>query len=386
MMSWNFDEVVDRRGTASDKWDLYADRDVLPMWVADMDFRAPPAVLEALHARVDHGVFGYTNPPTPLNDVTRDFLHREYGWQVDPEWLVWLPGLVPGLHLSCAAVGDDGDGVLTMTPVYPPFLHAPRRARRELQTVSLADAAAGTIDFAALEAAVTPQTRMLMLCNPQNPTGRVYEPAELRELIRFCARHGLVLVSDEIHCELLLDVGARHVPAATLEEAADIRTITLLAPSKTYNIAGLGCSVAVIPDPALRRRFASARAGFVPGVNTLGFTAALAAWRDCLKWREALLDYLRANRDAVVAAVDAHPSLAMHVPAATYLAWIDARAIDPERPGQAFETAGLGLSDGRDFGAPGFVRLNYGCPRATLEEGLRRLAAVTPLGRACGTT
>lgn len=374
-MHHDFDEPVDRRHTASDKWDRFRDRDVLPMWVADMDFRAPPPVLDALHARVEHGVFGYTNPPDELVDVAIDMLARSYGWRVDPEWLVWLPGLVPGLHLAAAAVGEPGDAVATFTPIYPPFLAAPRRAGRERIDVPLADAA-GSIDFDALAAAVTPRTRMLLLCHPQNPTGRVYRRAELQALAEFCERHDLVLCSDEIHCALVLEPGVDHEPAATLGTDVARRTITLVAPSKTYNVAGLGCSLAVIPDPALRRRFQAARAGFVPGVNTLGFTAALAAWRDCAEWHRALIEYLRGNRDRVAAAVDAHPRLSMVTPEATYLAWLDARGLGSDDPAAAAEAAGIGLSDGAAFGAPGFLRLNYGCPRATLDEGLRRLAAL----------
>jgi len=375
-MSWDFDERVERRGTASDKWDLYAGRDVIPMWVADMDFRAPPPVLAALHQRVDHGVFGYTNPPAELVEVTRALLADEYGWHVDPEWMVWLPGLVPGLHLAAAAVGDDGDAVITMTPVYPPFLHAPRRARRELVTVDLADRE-GRIDFAALEAAITPRTRTLMLCNPQNPTGRVYGDDELERLAALCLHHDLVLVSDDIHCGLILEPDHHHRMVATLGDDIARRSITLLAPSKTYNIAGLACSLAIIPERDLRRRFAAVRAGFVPGVNTLGFTAALAAWRDSGEWHAGLIDYLRGNRDRVKTAVDDHPGLSMVAAPATYLAWIDCRQMGLEDPVAAFERAGVGLSDGRHFGAPGFARLNFGCPRATLDEGLRRLACVS---------
>lgn len=373
----DFDRYIDRRGTASDKWDRYAGRDILPLWVADMDFAAPPAVLEALHARVEHGVFGYTNPPDELVAVTRERIAHDFGWEIDPEWMVWLPGLVPGLHLACRAVGEAGDAVISFTPVYPPFLQAPPRAERELVTVPLADAA-GHIDFDALESALSARTRLLMLSNPQNPTGRVYCREELLRLAEICLRHDVVLCSDEVHAELVLDPQCRHLPVALLDDEIARSSITLLAPSKTYNIAGLGCSLAVIPDPALRRRFRAVRAGFVPGVNTLGFTAALAAWRDCEDWRAALLDYLRTNADAVTAAVDAHPHLSMQRPEATYLAWIDARALGVENPEPLFEAAGLGLSNGRDFGHSGFMRLNFGCPRATLDQALARLAGVGP--------
>jgi cystathionine beta-lyase len=374
-MSFDFDTPIERRATASDKWDRYGERDVLAMWLADMDFRAPPAVLDALHARVEHGVFGYTSPSDELVEVTRAMLEQHHGWAVDPAWFVWLPGLVPGLHLAARAVGEPGTGVATFTPIYPPFLAAPGRADRVRVDVPLADAA-GTIDFDALERVIAPGTRMLMFCNPQNPTGRVYRAGEIEALADFCARRDLVLCSDEVHCGLVLEPGVRHVPAATIDPAFARRTITLIAPSKTYNIAGLGCSLAIIPDPALRRRFQAARAGFVPGVNTLGLSAALAAWRDSADWHDALIAYLRANRQRVAAAVAAHPRLSMAPPEATYLAWIDARGLDARDPAAACEAAGIGLSDGREFGAPGFLRLNFACPRSTLEAGLERLAAV----------
>jgi len=372
-----FDEPIDRQGTASEKWDRFAGRDVLPMWVADMDFRAPPPVLAALHARVDHGIFGYTRPPDELNALTQRLLDEHYDWSVETDWLEWLPGLVPGIHLACACAGRDGDAVATFTPIYPPFLQAPPRARRELIEVPLADAS-GRIDFERLEAAVTPRTAMLLLCNPQNPTGRVYRRSELEGLADFCIRHDLLVCSDEIHCGLILEPDTPHIPLATLGPEIARRTITLLAPSKTYNIAGLGCALAVVPEPELRARLRAARAGFVPGVNALGFTAAFAAWRDAGPWHERLIDYLRGNRDRVEQAVARHPGLEMHRPEATYLAWLDARAIDAERPGSLFEAAGVGLSDGRGFGAPGFVRLNFGCPRARLDTALERIARVEP--------
>ena len=374
-MPYDFDEPVDRRATASDKWDRYAGRDVLPLWVADMDFRAPPPVLEALHRRVEHGVFGYTSPSRELVETTIDMLATQYQWSVEPEWLVWLPGLVPGLHIAARSVGDPGEAVATFTPIYPPFLAAPARADRVRIDVPLAGPD-GTIDFDELERAVAPGTRMLMFCNPQNPTGRVYRRDELEALAEFCQRRDLVLCSDEIHCGLILEPGLQHVPAASLDPDFARQTLTLLAPSKTYNIAGLGCSLAVIPDPALRRRFREARAGFVPGVNTLGLTAALAAWRDCADWHADLIEYLRGNRARVVEAVEAEPALSMTAPEATYLAWIDARTLDARDPAAACEDAGLGLSDGRDFGAPGFLRLNFGCPRATLAQALERLSTL----------
>jgi cystathionine beta-lyase len=233
-------------------------------------------------------------------------------------------------------------------------------------------------DWEALEAACTPSTRLLLLCSPHNPVGRVFDEAELRRLADFAARHDLIVCSDEIHCGLVLDQARPHRALAALDEATARRTITLMAPSKTWNIPALYCAFAVIPDAALRRRYRHAMRGIVPHVNVLGMVAAEAAYRDGDAWRQALLAYLRANRDRVVDAVAALPGLSMTVPEATYLGWIDCRAMMAARgvddPAAFFEAAGVGLSDGAVFGAPGFLRLNFGCPRATLDEALARMA------------
>jgi len=228
--------------------------------------------------------------------------------------------------------------------------------------------------FAALEAALTPRTRLLLLCHPHNPVGRVWREEELLRVIDLARRHDLIVCSDEIHCDLVLDADLRHHPLARLDPAFAQRTITLLAPSKTWNVPGLGCSFALIPDPELRRRFRHEMAGLVPSVNLLGFTAAEAAYRDDGAWRRGLIDYLRGNREVLQEWFAHSRRLKLTVPEATYLAWIDARAIDATNPLPAFEAQGVGLSDGRDFGFPGYLRLNFGCRRAILNEALRRLA------------
>lgn len=370
----NFDAPIDRRPTSSTKWNKYQGQDVLPLWVADMDFASPPSVLAALRERLEHGVFGYTEPSDSLVEAVQAYALRHYGWHIEPDWFVWLPGLVQGINLACRAVGQPGDGVVSATPVYPPFLRAPGLAGRELIAVPLVERASGwEWDFAALEAAITPKTRLLLLCHPHNPVGRAWREAELAQLIDIARRHGLVVCSDEIHCDLLLEPGLSHIPLARLDPDFAERTITLIAPSKTWNLAGLGCSLALIPDPKLRRRFRQETAGLVPSVNLLGYAAAEAAYRDEGAWLRDLLDYLRGNRELLRAWFASSRKLRLNVPEATYLAWIDARAIDAQHPLPVFEALGVGLSDGRDFGLPGFVRLNFGCQRAVLAEALRRL-------------
>lgn len=372
--SFDFDSPVDRRNTASVKWDRYKGKDILPLWVADMDFKAPPAVLDALHRQVEHGVFGYTYPSEELTATALAMLKDRHGWAVKSEWIVWLPGLVTGINVACRAVGSPGDKVMTVTPVYPPFLSAPALGGRELLTLPhLHDGGRYVFDFDVLEKAITPAVKLFLLCNPQNPTGRVFSQEELHRLSEICLQHGMVICSDEIHCDLVLDSDKQHVSLAALDGAIAARTITLLAPSKTYNIPGLGCSLAVIPDGKLRSSFRKTMEGIVPHVNILGLTAALAAYHDSEDWRLALIDYLRGNRDMLEAFVSRTEGLSMPHVEATYLAWIDCRKLPAENPTLFFEDAGVGLSDGKEFGVPGFVRLNFGCPRSTLSEALLRM-------------
>ena len=384
MTIFNFDTPIDRLALPHDdsvKWGKYAGRDVLPMWVADMDFAAPPVVLEALKARVDHGVLGYPHVTQSVIDAVLLHLERDLGWTVDPDWLVWLPGLVTGLNVACRAVGEVGSGVLTATPVYPPFTSAPRLSDRSLQTVSLVQQGADwVLDLDAVVAASDTSTNLLMLCNPHNPVGRVWRKDELLALAALAEKHDWIICSDDIHCELVLELGVHYTPLASLSPDIARRTISLFAPSKTYNVPGLGASFAVIPDAALRHRFERVMAGIVPHINVLGYTAMEAAFRHGVPWRNALIDYLRGNRDRLAAAVNDMPGLKVHSPEATYLAWVDASGLNlPEgiSAAQFFEAAGVGLSPGQDFqvGASDYVRVNFGCTRQTLETAISRMAS-----------
>jgi cysteine-S-conjugate beta-lyase len=381
-MSFDFEDVPDRRHTDSQKWQKYAGRDILPLWVADMDCAAPPAVLDALHHRIDHGVFGYSRPTPSQTEAVLGLLRRDHGWEVDPSALVWLPGLVVGLNVTSLAAAEPGEEILCLTPVYPPFMSAPRNGGRVpicVPFVPHPTEERWEIDWEGLERAVTPRTRALFLCNPHNPIARVLRREELARLADFALRHGLVICSDEIHCDLVLDPGLRHFPIALISPEIAARTITLIAPSKTYNVPGLACALAVIPDPDLRQRFLRRTAGIVAEVNALGYFACEAAYRHGEPWRQALLTHLRGNRDRVVAQVrDTLPGVRLEAPIeATYLAWLNVSALGLADPVAHFEAHGVGLSDGRPFGAaPGtHVRLNFGCPRATLDEALRRIAA-----------
>ncbi|MFO8009807.1 MAG: PatB family C-S lyase, partial [Dehalococcoidia bacterium] len=319
--------------------------------------------------RIRHalGIADYHAPNLPM-------MRDSYGWEIEPGWIIWLPGLVTGLNVSCRAVGNPGDGAMTTVPIYPPFLTAPKHSDRKLQKTSMLEANGKWVcDFDRFERALTDSTRLFILCNPQNPTGRVFTREELARFADICLRHDIIICSDEIHCQLILDEDRQHIPTATLSPEIADRTITLMAPSKTYNLPGLGCSFAIIPNRQLRKRFKTTMAGIVPFVNALGYTAALAAYRDGADWLKALLDYLRENRQVVEQAVAQMPELSMNHVEATYLAWIDTRQTGLANPVEYFEEAGVGLSDGIHFDGPGFVRLNFGCPRPRLEEALRRM-------------
>lgn len=381
MSGFDFSAVA--RAPDSVRWAKYAGTDTIPLWLADMDFTAPPAVIEALQARVAQGVFGYGQPWASLVEALVEHCVREYDWAVDPDWLVWLPGLVSGLHVACRAVGEPGAGVFTATPVYPPFLSAPVESGRRLVTMPLvrdlsSDHGGWGWDFAAANLAMQ-SARLFLLCHPHNPVGRAWREDELWQLAALAEKHDLVVCSDEIHCDLTL--AGRHRPFATLAPEIAARTITLMAPSKTFNIAGLGCAHAVIPDAALRKRFLAAMHGIVPHVNVLGLAACEAAYRHGGAWRRQLLDVLKANAARVERAIEALPVLTMTRVEAGFLAWIDGRELGVERPAALFERAGVGLSDGVAFG-PGnayaqFVRLNFGTPRTLLDEALARIAQAT---------
>lgn len=371
-MAFDFDQGIDRRHSDSLKWHKYGDRDVLPLWVADTDFRSPPCVIEAIKNRADHGVFGYGATPYGLIDITVARLAQRYQWHIEPEWIVLLPGVVSGLNLAVRAFTAPGEATLAPTPIYPPFRAASRLAERPQVNLPLQrqqDRWVLSLDTARLQG----NERLLMLCNPQNPGGTVYRREELEAQLAFAQQHDLIVCSDEIHCDLLLTPGLQHVPFASLSDDAAQRSITLLSPSKTFNIAGLGASMAIIPDAGLRKRFRQVREGIVPGVDILALVAAEAAWRGGDAWLDAQLEYLRGNRDWLVAQVNALPELSMVTPEATYLGWIDASQLDVASPALYFEKHGLGFSPGRDFGDDRFVRFNFGCTRALLEQAVDRL-------------
>jgi cystathionine beta-lyase len=390
--TFDFTSIQDRLAWSASKWEKYRGREVIPLWVADMDFAAPPAVQAALARHVAHGNYGYMNAPRELAAQLAADYQRRYAWAIEPEWIVWLPGLVIGLNLAVKTCCAPGAAAICFSPIYPPFLAAPKAQGCTLVDVPLQPLNAAetefVIDFPALEAALraTPDSRLLLLSHPHNPIGRLFSRTELEQLADFCVRHDLYVCSDEIHADLILDGQTPHLPFGKLlgEYAPELlpRCITLHSPSKTYNIAGLTIAWAVIPDPGLRRGFRKAMHKLVPEPCSFGFTALQAILADDDAWRQALLAQLRENRDKVSAALQ-RMGLAHTHPEVTYLSWIDARALAARvgNPARWFEEHGAGLSDGTDFGRPGFLRLNFALPPLLLDEALARMEhAIASLG------
>ena len=299
-MNFDFDTVISRRGTGCIKYDRRAELD--PFWVADMDFPSAPVIMEALHRRVDHGIFGYAQPHDGLNEAVLAYLKQRRGATVPMDQIVHLGGLVPALSLAIRAFCTPEQAVFTFTPVYPPFIGSHHDAHAQLITLDHVKVdGEWTFDWEAMESAVTPETKVLLLCNPQNPLGRVFTRDEVTRLAIFCETHDLVLVSDEIHCDLIFDETATpHFSALNLPKNLAKRTITLLSPSKTWNIAGLGYAFAVIPDDSIRRKFCAARGHTLSEINALAYYAAEAAYRDGEPWRQELIGYLKTNRDILV--------------------------------------------------------------------------------------
>jgi len=377
-MRSDFSQPIDRAHSDSIKWNRYPP-DVIPLWVADMDFSSPPAVLQALTERVAHGVFGYGSESRKLTEVIVETLSRRYAWYINPEDVVYLPGVVTGFNLACIAFADGEKRVVVQSPVYPLLLNAPAVTGCNGAEVGFVRDSNGAycMDWNGFEAILSRNAGLFVLCNPQNPLGRVFRRDELERMADCCLRQGAVICSDEIHCDLVYP-GHSHLPIASLAPEIAQRTITLMAPSKSYNLAGLQCSFAIVQNQELRQRFMGAARGLLTHVNTLGCTAALAAYRHGDAWLAEVLQYLLGNRDTLVSFVREHlPELRMTTPEGTYLAWLDCSGYPPlERPYQFFlQHARVALSDGQHFGDTGrqHVRLNFACRRDLLLEALERM-------------
>ncbi len=391
MDTTDFDRVIDRRATSSRKWKLYGS-DVLPLWIADMDFPAPQPVQEALRRAVDHGIFGYEFPTQELRQTVAARMWNLYGWQVSPEMVVATPGVISAFNAAARTVCAPGEGILIQPPVYPPFLRVHEnvgltRQDAPLRRVDHPRRLHYEIDWDVFEAAFNSggaRTGMFLLCQPHNPTGQIYSRDDLLRMAEVCLRNGTVICSDEIHSELLLG-GAEHIPMAALAPEIAARTITLVAPSKTFNVPGLYCAFAIIPNKDLLERYKKTVERMTLHLNSLGLAAAQAAFSGaCDDWLAGLRCYLTANRDFLVEYVQREfNGIRITVPDATYLAWLDCNVLGKSgriagTPHEFFlAEAKVALSDGAEFGpgGEGFVRLNFGCPRKTLAEALGRMKA-----------
>lgn len=391
MEHYDFDKIVDRRRTGAVKYEalgeLYGRGDLLPLWVADMDFETPDFIVEALRRRLEHPVLGYTVEPEDYRPAIIDWVRARHGWEVRPEWLAYIPGIVKGIGMAINALVAPDEKVVIQPPVYHPFRLVPEANRRTVVYNPLHQAPDGSysMDFEQLERAVDDRCRMLILSNPHNPGGIVWDAATLRRLADFCHARGMVVVSDEIHCDMTLG-GHRHTPFASVSEAAAACSITFAAPSKTFNIAGVVSSYAVVPDEALRRRFYGwLEANELDAPDIFAPIATIAAFRHGEAWRRQMLRYVEANVDLTIDFCARRiPAIRPLRPQASFLVWLDCRALElpQEELVRLFvEQARLALNDGAMFGpgGEGFMRLNVALPRAVLRQALERLE--TAVGR-----
>ncbi len=366
-----FDTVINRKGTGSTKWD-YQGGDALPLWVADMDFASPEPIIESMRRRLEHPVFGYTRPEPELNDVIVEYYRRSYGFEISPEWLVWLPNVNAAVNVACRTAPGD---LMISTPIYSHiFLKLADESRKRRIAVPLKEQDGYySFNFEAMEqTAQAEKPGVFVLCNPHNPVGRSYTRAELEQIADFAERQNLLVVADEIHSDLVW--GAAHTPFFTLGERVWKRSITLHSASKTYNLPGVPMGFAVIPDAGVRARFAKEAYGLFPGSSVFAIAAYRAAFTECEAWRQELLEYLRGNDRYLRERIARIPQLRIARSEATYLGWVDARGTGLENPWRFFrEHAGVHFGNGADFGAEGFIRVNYGCPRSILEQAFDRV-------------
>jgi len=371
---FDFDQVIDRSNTSSLKWEKYRGRDILPMWVAESDFAIAPPIQQALLERARHPVFGYTDASERLIELIVARMLNRYGWEIDPAWLLFLPGVVGAMNCACRSNGEVGDSVYTPGVIYFNISKAPGLSSRVNQPVPMCmQDERMIIDLDWLEQQPARPGQVMLFCNPQNPGGAVYRESELRRLADIAERQELIICSDEIHCDLILDPDKRHFPIASLNPQIEQRSITLMAPSKTFSLAGLGFSFAIVPNPELHAGMLRARTGIIPHVGVMGYTAGEAAYESGDEWNRQQCEYLAANRDYLIAEINSIPGLHLGPVESTYLAWIDASALKLADTAKFFEDAGVGMSPGHTFGSPGWMRLNFACPRSRVEQAVERI-------------
>ncbi|MFK9090796.1 MalY/PatB family protein [Bacillus salipaludis] len=378
---YDFDQVINRASTACQKWDDLQKRfgvhDAIPMWIADMDFKSPPPVIEALNQRVKHGIFGYTSRPDSFYEAIIDWVNRRHHWQIDKKWIAPSPGILSALSLSINSFTQQGDKVIIQTPVYHPFSQIIKSLGREVVTNPLnLKNGRYTLDFDDLESKIDSTVKILVLCNPHNPVGRVWSLEELTMLGEICIKHNILVISDEIHCDLVYR-GYKHLPFASISEEFANHSITCIAPSKTFNIAGLQTSCNIIPNEEIRDIFnQSINNQCIGSPNAFGIIAAESAYRYGEEWLEQLINYLQGNLDFVIHYFQENiPHIKVIRPESTFLVWLDCRelGLTPKELDEfMLNKAGVAMNEGYIFGVDGegFMRMNIGCPRSVLEKCL----------------
>jgi cystathionine beta-lyase len=386
-MHYDFDTIVDRRGSASLKWD-YSERfagveRLLPLWVADMDFPSCTEVIEALKRRAGHGIFGYTLEPESYYRAVIDWMQRRHRWEIRRDWMVAAPGVVPSINLSLLAYSEIGDGVIIQPPVYHPFRESIiNNKRRVVENPLHLQGKRYTMDFDQLEEKIDDRTRLLVLCTPHNPVSRVWSRPELERLVQICRKHGIIILSDEIHHDLVMP-GNRHTPTASLSKQAAEVTVTLTSATKTFNLAGLGCSLVIASNPQLRKRYQNSQKRIWTGIaNAFSAVAAETAYRHGESWLEQVLDYVQGNFDYLTDFMGSRLPEARVIPLeGTYLAWVDLGTLgfsDEQLKERILGKARIWLDDGPLFGTggKGFQRINLACPRSTLGQALEAITRV----------
>lgn len=390
-MRYDFDKVVERRNTNSTKWDsvaaLFGSEDVLPLWVADMDFRIPQPIIDAISERIKHPVFGYTRVSSSTIDAVLERLETKYGWKVSPEAVIVTPGVVPAVNAAVKAYAGEGGAVVVQSPAYPPFwATGPNNKVRTVTNLLRLEGGRYEMDFDALERAFAESgAKAMILCSPHNPVGRVWTREELVKLGEIALKAGAVVISDEIHCELIYK-GFKHVPFASISPEFAANSVTCFSPSKTFNIPGMHCSVAIIPDEELRKRFNEARSGIQGSPDFLAVIAMEAAFRYGDEWLEQVMDYIEGNLEFLLKYMEERiPAIKPIRPEGTYLVWLDCRGLgidDPKELQRFFsEKAKVGMNAGYTFGpgGEGFMRINIACARSILEEALKRIEEAVKL-------
>ncbi len=373
-----FETSVCRGPTYAYKWEKYSGKDILPVWVADAEYPCPKPIIDGLKKYLDNQILGYTLPSqyTPANDAVVSWLQQQYGWKIDPAWIVWTPGVVPAFNVACKAYAPRGSKVIVQVPNYPPLLSAPGINELErLDVPTVTSDGRDTLDFEILEAhAKDPLCHLMILCNPMNPNGSVLTESELERIADICRNYNVTLCSDEIHCDLILDESQKHIPAGKVKGMSS-QSITLMAASKTFNVAGLGTSFAIIPSATMRQAFTKAASGIVPWVNILGLVATEIAFTQCHQWYQDLIVHLRTNRDYLAYQLASVEGLNYTPSAATFLAWVDVKALNYSNPQKWFEQRGVGPSPGRDFGSPDHIRINFASSNEYLQRVVARIKA-----------